>query len=149
MFRRRLCDFSWGLKRLPYFSAWPIGIDRCMSFLHLHPLYGLLSLLQLTHRRLLELPIRNHGIVRHGPDLVLDWMDTFIILRWRRYLPSWLCPSLSKLRPNSDAPAPQVCVRQGSRPRFFTTIYLSFLTILLDLASLSYFADVFANAFGN
>jgi hypothetical protein len=74
-----------------------------MSFLHLYPLSGVLNLLQLTHRRLRELPIRNHGIARHGPDLILELMDTILIPCRRRHLPYWLRHSLSKLCSNSDA----------------------------------------------
>jgi hypothetical protein len=106
IFRRRLCDFSWRLKRLLYFSVWPIGIDIDMSSLHIYSLFGLLNLLQPTHRRLLELPIRNHRIARHGPDLVLESIYTILILRRRRHSPSWLYPSLSNLRTRSDSPAP-------------------------------------------
>ena len=78
-----------------YFLSWTIRIDRGTYNSRLYLLYGPLNLLQLAHRRLLELPLRDHGIEGHGPDLVPELMDTTLIPRRHRHLPSWLRPSLS------------------------------------------------------
>jgi hypothetical protein len=78
-----------------YFLSWTIGIDRGTYNSRLYLLYGPLNLLQLAHRRLLELPLRDHGIEGHGPDLVPELMDTIPIPRRHCHLPSWLRPSLS------------------------------------------------------
>ena len=149
VFRRYFRECPWRLTRLLYFSAWTIGIDISTSFLHFYPPYGLLNLLQPTHRRLLELPICNHGIARHGPYLVLEWKDTILILRRRRHFPPWPRLSLSKLRTRSDPPVPQVFMQQGSRPRILTLLPSSFLSTLLALTSLSYFTDAFTSAVGD
>ena len=146
IFCRSFRKCPWRLTRLLYCPTWAIGIARDTLILCLYPLYGPLILFQLAHWRLHELPLCDHGIVGHGPDLVLEWMDTILLLCQRHHLPSRPCPSLTKLRTRSDPPAPQVFMQQGSRTRILTLLPSSFIFTLSASTSLSYFADASTSA---